>query len=142
MHKKIEEYIENNLANIAILEEENVSYEGVKIREFKTHHESGDVFKHQNDKLYAIAILHAITKSSAQKISKELKKNKNLNHSNFKELVEKQFLKCYISGDSEAYDTWKKGDEGLAYLQYDDTKKTVIPAFTNTSAESRKNKEL
>ncbi len=138
MHKNIEEYIEKNLANIAILEEENVSYEGVKILEFKKHHESGDVFKHQNDKLYAIAILHAITKSSAQKISRELKKNKNLNYANFKELVEKQFLKCYVSEDSEAYDTWKKGDEGLVFLQYDDNKNTVVPAFNNSSAEERK----
>lgn len=137
MRQNIQDYIDNTLNSIAILTDEDVSYEDIKILEYRTHHESGDIFKHQNDDLYAIAVLFAITNESAKKISRELKKNKNLSLSSLKTLVEKHLLKCYVSGNSNAYDTWKTGDIGIASIQFDDTKKTIIPTFKNLSAEER-----
>ncbi len=138
MQKNIQEYIEKNLSNLAIVEDADVGYENISILDFRTHHESGDVFKHQNDELYAIAVLQAVTNESAKKISRELKKNKNLSYTSLKDFVEKHLLKCYVSGSSEAYDTWKTGDKGIVSLQFDDVKKTIVPSFHNESAATRK----
>jgi uncharacterized protein YlxP (DUF503 family) len=133
MHKNVEEYINKKLNTIAILEEAGVGYEGIEILEFNTHHENGEVFKNQKDELYGIAVLNAITSESAKKITRELKKNKSLTLPVLKELMKKHRLKCYISANSNSYDTWKKGHLGVASFEYNDLKKGIIPRFTNTS---------
>lgn len=138
MHKKVEEYIDKNLNTIAILDEAEVGFEDVEILEYRTHHENGDVFKNQKDELYAIAILNAITSESAQKITREIKKNKNLSVTSLRNFVEKHYLKCFVPSSSDAYDLWKTGDKGVAFYNYDDVKKTLIPGFNNQSAEKRK----
>ena len=137
MHKKVEEYIDKHLNTIAILDEAGVGFENVSILEFNTHHENGDVFKNQKDELYGIAILNAITSESAQKITREIKKNKSLTVSKLSEMVRKHYLKCLISENSTAYETWKKGDLGVASFEYNDLKKSIVPSFTNTTAENR-----
>lgn len=137
MNKKVEEYIDKHLNTIAILDEAGIGYENVEILEFNTHHENGDVFKNQNDELYGIAILNAITAESAQKITRDLKKDKGLTVPKLKELLSKHYLKCLISSESDAYDNWRKGDLGIASFEYNDLKKTIIPSFSNTSIEKR-----
>ena len=52
-------------------------------------------------------------------------------------MVHKHYLKCLISANSPAYDTWKKGDLGVASFEYNDLKKSIVPSFTNTTAENR-----
>ena len=137
MQNKVEEYIDKNLKTIAILDEAEVGYENVEILEYRTHHENGDVFKSQKDEVYGIAILNAITSESAQKITREIKKNKNLSVTSLSDFVEKHYLKCFVPGDSSSYDLWKSGDLGIAFFNYDDTKKTIVPGFTNSSSKER-----
>ena len=137
MHKNVEEYIDKHLNTIAILDEAEVGYENIEVLEFNKEHENGDVFKNQKDELYAIAILNAITAESAQQITRDLKKDKSLTVPKLKELVYKHRLKCFISADTDAYDSWRKGDRGIASFEYNDSKKTIIPSFSNTSVEKR-----
>ncbi len=138
MHKKIQAYINEKLNTIAILDEPEVAFENIEILEFNTHHENGDAFKNQKDELYGIAILNAITSESAQKITRDLKKDKSITVPKLQELIKKHYLKCFISSNSDAYDTWKKGDLGIASFAYDDKKKTIIPSFSNLQAEKRR----
>lgn len=138
MKKNIEEYIEKTLNKIAILDEAEIGFENVSILEYRTHHENGDVFKNRNDELYGIAILNAITDESAKQITREIKKNKNLSLTSLKDFVSKHYLKCFVPGSSNSYDLWKTGDVGIAFYNYDDTKKSIIPGFTNLSSKERK----
>ena len=49
MNPKIQEYINHTLSQIAIIEEaEEVGFEDIKIYDFRTHHENGKDFVHQN----------------------------------------------------------------------------------------------
>ena len=138
MNPKIQEYIDHTLRNIAIVEEiEAVGFEGIKIYDFRTHHENGKYFTHQNGENYGLAYLNAITEESAKKISRELKKNKNLTVKSLKEFVERQRLKCYVKGGSKSFLTWEKGDVGVLYLEFNDEKKTMVPRFVNESARGR-----
>lgn len=137
MHKTVEEYIDKHLNKVAILDEAGVGFENVDILEYNTHHENGDVFKNQKDEFYGIAILNAITSESAQKITREIKKNKSLTVYSLSDFVHKHYLKCFIPESSESYSKWKKGDKGVAFFEYDDSKKTVVPGFNNESAEKR-----
>lgn len=137
MQKKVEEYIEKHLNKIAILDEAEIGFENVEILEYRTHHENGDVFKSQKDEVYGIAILNAITSESAQKITREIKKNKNISVTSLSNFVEKHYLKCFVPGSSDAYDLWRTGDIGVAFFNYDDTKKAIIPGFTNISSKER-----
>jgi hypothetical protein len=138
MNPKIQEYIDHTLRNIAIVEEiEAVGFEGIKIYDFRTHHENGKDFTHQNGENYGLAYLNAITEESAKKISRELKKNKNLTVKSLKEFVERQRLKCYVKGGSKSFLTWEKGDVGVLYLEFNDEKKTMVPRFVNESARGR-----
>ena len=135
MQKKVQEYIDKTLTKIAILDEAEVGFENVKILDYRTHHENGDVFKNQKDEVYGIAILNAITSDSVQKITREIKKNKNLSLTSLKDFISRHYLKCFVPGSSDAYDLWKTGDIGVAFFNYDDTKKTIIPGFTNLSSK-------
>ncbi|MFC2108979.1 hypothetical protein ACFLRU_03070 [Bacteroidota bacterium] len=135
MDKKVAEYIDSELKTIAILDEHNVGFEGVKIYDFRTHHENGKIFSHQNGETYGMAFLNAITQESAKIITREIKKNKNLSLYGLKELVDRQRLKCYVKGGSRSYDTWKTGDVGVAYLEFDDEKRIILPRFKNESVE-------
>lgn len=137
MQKKVEEYIDKHLNTIAILDEAGVGYENVEILEYNTHHENGDVFKNQKDEFYGIAILNAITSESAQKITREIKKNKSITVQKLNEFVQKHYLKCFIPESSESYKRWRKGDRGVAFFEYNDSKKSIIPGFTNESVEKR-----
>jgi len=135
MHKTVEEYIDKHLSKVAILDEAGVGFENIEILEYNTQHEN--IFKNQKDEFYAIAILNAITSESAQKITREIKKNKSLTVYALKDFVYKHYLKCFIPESSDAYNTWKKGDKGIASFIYDDSKKTIIPSFTNESVIKR-----
>lgn len=137
MDKKIEEYINSTLSKIAILDEDNVGFENVEIFEFKVEHDNGRAFTHQNGENYGLAFLNAMTQESANKISKEIKKNKRLNIHTLTEMVEKNRLKCYVKGGSKSYQTWEAGDVGVAYLEFDDEKKTIVPRFVNETAKQR-----
>ncbi|WP_139956896.1 hypothetical protein [Flavicella sediminum] len=135
MDKKVAEYIDAELKTIAILDEHNVGFEGVKIYDFRTHHENGEIFKHQNGETYGMAFLNAITQESANLITREIKKNKNLSLYGLREFVDRQRLKCYVKGGSRSYDSWKTGDVGVAYLEFDDEKRIILPRFKNESVE-------
>ena len=75
MNPKIQEYIDHTLSQIAIIDEvDAVGFEDIKIYAFRTHHENGKDFVHQNGENYGLAYLDAITEESAKKISRELKK--------------------------------------------------------------------
>jgi len=139
MDIRISDYINNVLSKIAILEDADVGYENIEIFDFRTHHESGKIFTHQNGDNYGIALLNAVTKESANKISREIKKNTNLSISVLENFVEKHFLKCYVSGNTESYHNWKSGDIGIAYLTFDDEKEVIIPNFSNETAKERMN---
>ncbi len=134
---RISEYIEDVLSKIAILDEAEVGYENIEILEFRTHHDSGKMFTNQRDENYGIAILNAITDESANKISREIKKNSNLSVTVLDDFVEKHLLKCFVAGDSESYKTWKTGDIGVASLVFDDVKKVITPNFSNESVIKR-----
>ncbi len=137
MDKQIAEYVSTTLQQMAILDTADVGFENIVIDAFKTHHENGVVFSHQNGETYGLAFLNALTQESASKITRELKKNKNLSLKSLQELVAKHRLKCYVKGGSNSYNTWKTGDLGVAFLEYDDTKKIVVPRFVNESAKDR-----
>lgn len=130
MNSKVAAYIEQNLTTIAILEQADVAYENVEILAFKTSHDNGQAFANQRGELYAIAVLNAVTGDSAQKINRELKKNKNLTIPKLKALLEKHYLKCLITEKSDAYSSLKKGDKGIASFTYDDVKSTITPSFS------------
>ncbi len=138
MDNTIQDYIENTLNKIAILDELDVAFENVEVFEFKTHHENGKVFTHQNGEAYGMAFLNAVTQESAGKITKEIKKNKNLSVKNLQDLVEKHRLKCYVKGGSKSYDTWQAGDTGVVFLEADDERKAIIPKFVNETAKARR----
>lgn len=137
MDIQIKNYIENTLEKLALLEEENVAYENIKIYDFQKTYEDGSEFRKQNGENYAIAILNAITFESAAKISRELKKNKNLTLKGLKLFVDNHRLKCFVDGSSTSYTTWKTGDSGVVVITYDDDKKQIIPSFTNETALDR-----
>jgi hypothetical protein len=137
MDKKVEEYISSILSKIAILDEDNVGFENVEIFDFKVEHENGRAFTHQNGENYGLAFLNAITEESAKKITREIKKNKRMDVFVLTQLVEKHRLKCYVKGGSRSYRTWEVGDRGVAYLEFDDEKKIIVPRFVNESAENR-----
>lgn len=137
MDKKIEEYISSTLSKVAILDEENVGFEDVELFDFKVEHENGRAFTHQNGENYGLAFLNAMTSESANKISKEIKKNKKLNLRSLQDLVERHRLKCYVKGGSKSYQTWEAGDRGIAYLEFDDEKKTIVPRFVNETAKKK-----
>jgi len=138
MNPKIQEYSGHSLSQIAIIDEvDAVGFEDIKIYAFRTHHENGKDFVHQNGENYGLAYLDAITEESAKKISRELKKNKNLTVKGLKEFVERQRLKCYVKGGSKSFLTWEKGDVGVLYLEFNDEKKTVVPRFVNETAKER-----
>jgi len=137
MKKEIENYINNTLSKIAILDELNVAFEGVEILEYKTHYENGAVFRHQNGDNYALAVLNAITKESYYEVSRIIKKEKNLSVKNLKNLMNEHFLKCYIAGSSEEYHNWQTGDIGVASLQVDEKSKTIAPIFANETVLER-----
>lgn len=140
MDNKIKNYIENTLEKLAFLEEENVAYESIEIHDFQKTYEDGSLFRTQNGENYAIAVLNAITFESATKISREIKKNKNLSLKGLTQFVDSHRLKCYVEGNSNSYTTWKTGDLGVLVITYNDDKKQIIPLFTNESALDR-NKE-
>ena len=53
-----------------------------------------------------------------------------------------KYVNCLSSGTAALHLIgkalkWKKGDKGVAFFEYDDSKKTVIPGFNNESAEKR-----
>ena len=137
MKKEIENYINNTLSKIAILDEPNVAFEQVQILEYRTHYENGTIFRHQNDDNYALAILNAITQDSYYVISKFLKKTVNLSVKNIEDLLEDHYLKCYIAGTSDEYSKWNSGDLGTAFLQVDEENKTISVGFINETAKER-----
>lgn len=137
MNKDIENYIENTLSKIAILDEPNVSFEQITILEYKTHYENGSIFMHQNGDNYALVILNAITKESYFQIAKTIKKSKNLSIKNIKDMLEEHYLKCYIAGSSKEYYEWQTGDVGTAYLQINEDSKTITPCFINETSKTR-----
>ena len=138
MKTDVENYINNTLSKIAILDEPNVAFEQVEILEYRTHYENGAIFTHQNGDNYALAILNAITQESYYHISKTIKKAKNISVKNIQDLVAEHFLKCYVAGNSEEYSKWNDGDLGTAFLQVDEENKTITPHFINTTAQNRK----
>jgi len=137
MKIEIENYINNTLSKIAILDEPNVAFEQVSILEYRTHYENGSIFMHQNGENYAFAILNAITKDSYFKISRTLKKADNLSVKNIADLLEEHYLRCYISGNSKEYSIWETGDLGIAFLQVDEDQKTITPSFINETSKER-----
>ncbi|MDO3695630.1 hypothetical protein QVZ41_12340 [Wenyingzhuangia sp. chi5] len=137
MKTEVENYINNTLSKIAILDEPNVAFEQVEILEYRTHYENDAIFTHQNGDNYALAILNAITKESYFQVSRALKKTKNLSIRNIEDLLDDHYLKCYIAGDSEEYAKWNSGDLGTAFLQVDEENKTITPHFINTTAQDR-----
>lgn len=137
MKPEIENYINNTLSKIAILDEPNVAFEQVEILEYRTHYENGSIFTHQNGDNYALAILNAITEESSFKVSKFIKKTKNLSIKNIQDELENHYLKCYIAGTSSEYAKWESGDLGTAFLQVDEDKKTITPCFINLTAKER-----
>lgn len=137
MDPKIKNYIANTLEKLAFLEEENVAYEGIEIYDFQKSYEDGTHFRKQNGEHYAIAVLNAITFESATKISREIKKNKNLNLKGLTQFVDNHRLKCLINDSSTSYSTWKTGDLGVLVITYNDDKKQITPSFTNESALNR-----
>lgn len=137
MKPEIEKFINTELSKIAILDEINVAFEQVEILEYKTHYENGAVFQHQNGDYYALAILNAITEKSYFTIIRFLKKEKNISIKNIKDLLDKHYLKCYISGLSNEYDLWKTGDLGIAVLDTNDNEKSISVRFTNETAKKQ-----
>lgn len=137
MKTEIENYINNTLSKVAILDEPNVAFEQVSILEYRTHFENGSIFMHQNGDNYALAILNAITEESFFTISRFIKKTENLSVRNIADLLEEHYLKCYVSGSSQEYNTWETGDLGTAFLQIDEENKTITPSFINDTAKER-----
>lgn len=137
MDNKIKNYITNTLDKLAFLEEENVAYENIEIYDFQKTYEDGSEFRKQNGENYAMAVLNAITFESASKISREIKKNKNLTLKGLTQFVDSHRLKCFVEGSSTSYTTWKTGDSGVLVITYDDDKKQIIPSFTNETALDR-----
>lgn len=78
MDKQIAEYVSTTLQQMAILDTADVGFENIVIDAFKTHHENGVVFSHQNGETYGLAFLNALTQESASKITRELKKKQKL----------------------------------------------------------------
>lgn len=130
MNTEIAAYLETTLSKIAILEENNVGYEGVELFDFVTTYEDGKPFTHANGDRYGIAYLNAMTRKSANTIAKALKKkNKGFNVTMLTNLVAEQRLKCYVHENAASFNQWEPGTIGVASLQFDDEKQAIIPSF-------------